>query len=321
MLYNVYKDRVVKMLENTYFVKLKEKYNYDDKVIKAIEKIIPCLIDYYGHEYKYIILEAILNTEIIACSSKQTISKVINEKKLTPLVGENLYDIDQKKGECVYTPNIKLSYNEEINSYEIDEIDRIIVTSHTFNYDSPKGIEVLTHALCHLVKSYKDEIMVHENKVTIRSGISYEERKIIYGENLSLELVNDFGKALEEGFTILDTEQIVSMVLNDKYKCYDYESLYMIALILKEKYKLKREINSFEMSGEITSFKKKYKKEQIDKLATICDDCVTIENDMHLSYTREDKDEIAKILKEKLEKEAFTELVSIYQNSKTKQKN
>ena len=42
---------------------------------------------------------------------------------------------------------------------------------------------------------------------------------------------------------------------------------------------------------------------------------------MHLSYTREDKDEIAKVLKEKLEKEAITELVSIYQNSKTKQKN
>ena len=38
---------------------------------------------------------------------------------------------------------------------------------------------------------------------------------------------------------------------------------------------------------------------------------------MFLSYTREDKDNLANILKEKLNKEAYDELVKIYKNSKS----
>ena len=50
------------MLDKAFFDKLKNKYNYNEKTLKALAKIIPCLISYYGEEYEYIILEAILNT-------------------------------------------------------------------------------------------------------------------------------------------------------------------------------------------------------------------------------------------------------------------
>ena len=111
------------------------------------------------------------------------------------------------------------------------------------------------------------------------------------------------------------------MVLHDSYKCYDYDSIYMIAYILKEKYGFIGEINNYEICGDVDSFKRVYKKSSIERLADICDDCVSIENDMHLSYTREDKDSIASILKNKLEKDAYTELVSIYEESREVVKN
>lgn len=313
---------MIDSLDKKFFDKLRVKYNYDDKTINALAKIVPCIIDYYGEEYEYLVLEAVLNTEIVACNSKQTISKVIAERKLTSFVGgSSLCDIDIKKQESVYFPSIRVVYNEEINSYEIDSVSRVIVTSHTFNYDSPKGIEVLTHALCHLVKSYKNEFRIDENNIIIRSGISYEKRKIMYGDEITLSFVENFGNGLEEGFNILDTELIVSMVLHDSYKCYDYDSIYMIAYILKEKYGFINEINNYEISGDIDSFRSVYRKSAMDRLSDICDDCVSIENDMHLSYTREDKDSIAGILKNKLEKDAFSELVSIYEGSRDVVKN
>ena len=37
---------------------------------------------------------------------------------------------------------------------------------------------------------------------------------------------------------------------------------------------------------------------------------------MHLSYTREDKDKIAKVLNDKLERDAYSELISIYEYNK-----
>ena len=305
------------MLAKTFFNKLRDKYNYDDKTMKALVKIVPCIVSYYGEEYEYLVLEALLHTEIIPCDSKQTISKVMSEKRLTRFDGDSmLCGIDYKKQESVYFLDVLVSYNDDKNIYEIKDLNRVIVTSHTYNYDSPKGLEVLTHALCHMVKSYKDEIRIDENKLIIRSGISYEERKIVFGDEISLSLEKSFGMALEEGFTIYDTEMIVSMVLHDLYKCYDYDSIYMIAYVLKEKYKFINEINDYEINGDIEGFKKCYKSDVVDRLALICDECIDIENDMHLSYTREDKDKIAKVLNDKLERDAYSELISIYEYNK-----
>ena len=53
------------MFSSTYLNKLKDKYNYDNKTINALAKIIPCFIEYYGDEYEHIILTAIHDCEII----------------------------------------------------------------------------------------------------------------------------------------------------------------------------------------------------------------------------------------------------------------
>ena len=304
------------MFDETFLDKLKNKYNYDNKTIKALSLVIPSVINYYGEEYEETILNSIFNCEIIPCKKNETIQGILNKRKLTSFTGSSFcIDIDRKRAESVYIPNIKIIYNEENNTYEIKKIDRIIVTSHTFNYDSLKGLEILTHVICHLVKSYKNEIVIDENIVTIRSGLSYEKRKIINdGSNIFLELIEDYGKALEEGFNLYDSEVIVSSIYSDKYKCYDYDSVYTVATILKEKYHLQNEINEYEIEGDIEGFKKKYNADIINKLSSLCDNCLVMENEMFLSYTRDDKNVLASMINKTLSGDVYDSLISIYQS-------
>ena len=305
------------MFDNTFINKLKDKYNYDEKTVKALSLIIPALINYYGDDYSEIVLNAIFNCEIIPCNSHQTISKVLNERKLTKFVGGSpVSDIDIKRAESVYIPNVEIIYNAENNSYEINKVDRVIVTSHTYNYDSLKGLEILTRAICSLVKSYNDEIIIDENVVTIRYGISYEKRKIIYDNEIVLDFIEDYGKGLEEGFNLYDTEKVVSSIYSDEYKCYDFASIYTVASILKEKYGLQKEINDFELIGDYENLEKKYGRDLISGLSSICDKCVCLENDMFLSFTREDKNNYAKNINKILSEDIYDKLVFIYQKKK-----
>jgi len=308
------------MFDSTYLEKLKTRYNYDDKTIKALSLVIPEILNYYGEDYSDIILNAIYNCQIIACNSHETISKVLRERKLTPMIGSSpVSEIDIKRAESVYVPNIKISYDSENNSYNIDKVDRIIVTSHTFNFDSLKGLEVLTHALCHLVKGFNDELTIEENVLTIRNGISYEKRKIVYDNEIFLDFIEDYGKGLEEGFNLYDTDKIVSAVYKENYKSYDFDSIYTIATILKEKYNLKKEINSYELIGDYENFEKKYSADVIKDLCSTCDTCVCLENDMLLSFSREEKNNYAKNINKILSDNAYNKLVSIYeQKQKTK---
>ena len=305
------------MLTNTYFDNLRKRFNYDDKTIKALSLIMPKIISYYGSDYKDIILNAVLNCEIIPCASEDTINIVLNRLERENRSFTN--DLDLKKGESVYSSCVCLKYNEGKNIYEVDNIDRVIVTSHTYNFDSLKGLETLTHALCHLIKSYNEEFTIDENTLIVKNGISYERYKIIYDKkNISLDLIESYGKGLEEGFTIYDTEKIVSLIYNTNYKCYDYDSVYKVAKVLKEKYNLKDEINSFELKEGALDFFKKYGDDISLNLGRICDEAVELENEMLLAYTREDKDVLSDILNQKLNNDAYDNLINIYLNKAKK---
>lgn len=310
------------MFDKEYINKLKDKYNYDDKTIKTLEEIIPKVLEYYGKENELAVLEALLNCIIVPCNSYQNISKVKQEKQQTKKIGMSpVGDIDLIRGEGVYYSSPKIIYNEPTNTFEIEKIERVIITPHQFNYDSPKGKEVLTYALCKLIKSYKDEYKIEENILTKRYGISEEVMQIIKNkDDIYLEITNEKGKALEEGFTIYDTEKIVSSVLKDEYQSYDYKSLFIIGYILKEKFNFKDEINNDEIEPNQEHFEKlmnKKDKELMDK----CDKCFNLEQEMLISMSREEKDQIAKKLESLKENEIFSLLIEIYKTKKDHIKN
>lgn len=304
------------MLDKNYIDKLIEKYSYDSKTINALSKILPQLIEYYGEEYEETILDAVYNCEIIACNSYQTITKVEKEKELTKTQKTNqLKDINLKRNDSTYLTNIKISYDELTNTFNIDKIKRTIVTAHTFNYDSPKGLEVLTYALCKLVKSYEKEYEVKENKLIRKTGLAKEEMLIIKEkDDIYLVTEKETGIGLEEGLTIYDTEQIVSMVLKDKYKCYDYDSVYTVAQILKEKFKLLDLINYAEITKDDKELSKICSEEE--KLKTHCDECLKLEHEMFISMQREEKNELAKQINNKLTKTIYKVLIETYENYK-----
>lgn len=293
-----------------YLTSLKNKYNYDDKTIRALEKIIPSLIEYYGKDYERIILEAIFSCRIIPCSVKQTISKIRKENILSNRYGiSDIASIELKGSEVSYISDCKVEYNEEDNKYFISDIRRIITTSHTFNYDSPKGLEILTYGLCKLIKSYNNEFTIDENILIKRTGFDIEKRKIEkFDDEIILNLLSHEGHGLSEGFNIYDTSKITSLILKDEYKCYDYDSIYTIARVLKEKFNLKEEINFDEIEG------KEIDDPLIEDFKEECDMCLLLENEMFISVTREDKDEFAKRINDKLDKDIFNKLISIYES-------
>ncbi len=302
------------MFDVQYLNNLRAKYNYDDKTMRALGKIIPCLIDYYGDSYEEHILSAIFDARIISCNSYQTISKFRSENKLTKIVGQSeIGSIDIKSNEGVYLSDVKISYNEFTNSYNIDEISRLIVTAHSFNYDSPKGLEVLVYLLVKLIKSYENEYTIDENVITKRSGISSETRNIMNDKNeIYLDFDSDKFKGLQEGFNIYDTGEIVSLILSDKYQCYDYDSILTVASIIKNKFGLGEQVNRFEITGDIDGLYKIYPN-GIDDLALKCDECLLLENEMFISMFREEKNELAKTINKKLSVDIFKKLMDLYE--------
>lgn len=296
---------------NEYYLNsLKDKYNYDDKTIRALEKIIPALIEYYGKQYERIILEAILSCRIIPCSVKETISKIKKRNILSEKYGvSDVASIEIKGSEVSYISDCKIEYNEEENKYYIADINRVIATSHAHNYDSPKGLEILVYGLCKLIKSYNNEFTIDENILVKRTGFDIEKRKIDkLDDEIFLNLLSHEGHGLSEGFNIYDTSKITSLILKDDYKCYDYDSIYTIARVLKEKFNLKEEINYDEIEG------KEIDNPIIEDFKEECDICLFLENEMFISITREDKDELAQKINDKLNKDIFDKLISIYEN-------
>lgn len=298
-----------------YIEQLKIKYNYDDKTINALTKVIPALIEYYGIEYEDTILKAINDTEIICCNSYQTISKLKEEQKLTTKTGNTqLKDIDS---EGAYISNIQIVYNEIQNKYEIIKQNRKIVISHTYNLDSPKGLEVLILNICRTIKAENEEYVVEGNTLIQKEGLSERTYQISMDEeNINLDLSSEINIGIHIGSLLYDTEQIESIILKDKYDTHKYDYLRLIIKYIKEVFELKETLNEEELLKNNT-FKNIYQnKEQFEKLSNCIDECLNIEHEMVIyAMNREEKDKLEQILKETFEEKMIKELVTLKKES------
>lgn len=276
---------------NSFVDKISSKYNYDYRTINALKKIIPALIEYYGLEYLNVIIKAIEDCEIIHCDSYNTISSVIYDNNL---LSKNIVFEQIKNDDGIYISKPIISYNSLDNQYKVDSVVRKVIVSHTFNFDSPKGLEVLTYQLCSLIKSFYNEYIIDGNVLYKRNGLVSE--KFVINNDKSLSLLGDHvcGGSLDDGMNIYDTEKIVSLILKDEYKCYRYDSIATIAMILKEKFKLKDVFNNAEIYNDIKSLKRLCGEDQYENLLRLSDKCFDIEEEMLMySLTRDKKDELS----------------------------
>lgn len=218
-----------------FFDKLQEKYNYDEKQLKAIKKIVPAMIDYYGEKYSSIILDFILKTRIINCSSEETISMV--ESK----VRNCKYDDSKgllKEPESIrsakYVSEPQVYFDTLLNNYVITGVNRFIILAHTYNLDSAKGLASLTKELCRGVKSYYLEYQLDNNKIIHRVGLKRELLEVSQSDLVSLTLISEKNTGCEEGFIAYDVENIVGMILNDQYESFDYNTIKKVAYSLND---------------------------------------------------------------------------------------
>ena len=296
--------------------KVSSKYDYDYRTINALKKIIPALIEYYGNDYVDIIISAISDCEIIHCDSFNTISSVIYENNL--LDNYINFNDEVKRDDGIYISKPVISYDNFFNKYEIDNVIRKIIVSHTYNFDSPKGLEVLTYQLCSLIKSYYKEYEIEDNILHKRCGLSNSKSLISKSDKISFADKREFGNSLENGMNIYDTEKIVSLILKDNYKCYHYDSISTIAMILKGKFGLKDIVNRAEIINDISPLKKISSDEDYSLLNALADRCYDIEEEMLVySMTRDKKDELSKQLSLLLSGEVYNCLIKFgYYNYK-----
>lgn len=294
-----------------YLEQLKQQYNYDDKIINALAKVVPALIKYYSIEYEEIILLALKETEIICCNSYQTISNIKEKDKLTPTIGTS--EIKKIENDGIYLSNIKVIYNELQNKYEIIKLNRKIIISHTFNLDSPKGLEVLILNICRLIKSYNEEYQIDGNTLIHKEGLSKTIKQILKDEEeITLSIQEEKEIGIHIGSLLYDTEQIESIILKDKYNTHQYNYLKLIIKYIKEKIDLKELMTEDEILKDDALRKIYDKEENYEKLSNTIDKCLEKEHDMLMfALNREEKDKLEKEIKETLEEEMILELLNL----------
>ena len=97
---------------------LTNKYSYDSKTIKALKKVLPAIIKYYGREYESFINEALLNTKIERCSSYDTLLSMLGD-----------YNYNQVDYQNPYYSVPTIVYNEDFNRFEISDIKKLTIVS------------------------------------------------------------------------------------------------------------------------------------------------------------------------------------------------
>lgn len=163
----------------TYLTRLKQKYNYNDKLIYALRKIIPALIQLYGVDKSNLIFDAIYNCEIKFRDKNE--------------------DRSQNSAAC---------YGKELilEDDKITEINEIYV--YTTNFDENTIFMNLTHEICHLIKGYNQSYK-QGNKIITKIGLV--KQNYVITEN-NIEFIKNENVEIEEAINCHDTSQVLSII-------------------------------------------------------------------------------------------------------------
>ena len=284
--------------------KLKQKYDYDDVLIGALEKIIPAMGEYYGQEYKKLIEDAVLSCNI---HMQQKITER-PEKYLE----ENLPTRDNGKvlggAGAFYQSAPVVQPNGDIES------KRIIYLRHTCkDLTNNSHLSALVHEMCHLVKSYKDEYVMKDGKLIQRTGIS----------TTCLEKDLDTGKygetkteknGIDEALNTYDEGKIMTIITGEK--CYGkaYSEMAVLTDELMEENKTFREAFKTSMLDGDKSYIDKLGEEKVEKISEAYEEiCSTYQISFSDINTKEKKEALF-VRRDKAKEELTGEVRSITSN-------
>ena len=203
--------------------KLKERYSYNEELIKFIENLIPVLLVYYGEDKKDLIMNAFLDCEIHIQGNKEIIDNYLND-----YFKVNKY-WNTGPSSAFYHKNFSIN-NGDIFSKSIIYVKQ--VNAKNIDFSNYETLQVLIHEICHMIKGYKTE-RYNENVVVDRTGLSttYYENK----EGSFVETVDDMA-GIEEAFNECDATLITSMLVGKRMQPISYKSAASYAINIREKY-------------------------------------------------------------------------------------
>lgn len=225
-----------------YMLKLKNKYGYSEELLEFLNRLILCLIDYYGEEYKDTILDALLNCEIHIQRENENPKTFLNqyfgvnkEWKIPLLAGGfyhtecNLQDNNLVSKSIIYIttgePNIYLP----------------------FRFDNDSSVDILIHEILHFIKGY-GKLKMEGSHIIDSTGLLKTFYSYSSEEGLILEKRKNFG--IEEALNCVESSQILEMMTGKKQEIRGYREAAEIAKVLLENSEFKQAIRKSQFSGD-----------------------------------------------------------------------
>lgn len=199
---------------NKYMNNLKNKYGYSDELLNFLNKLIPCLIVYYGEEYKKNIFDALMNCEIHFQDKNENSEAFlneyfnINEELEIPFFAGAFY---QRK---IYLKNHQLSEKSII----------YVVTGGPeyytpFKFDVDRYLDKLIHEILHLVKGY-GKLQLDEDHIIARSGLIKDFYTYDSSDCITFDKKQNDG--IEEAFNCVEASQILELMTGRKQEIRGY---------------------------------------------------------------------------------------------------
>ena len=227
---------------NEYIYQLKNKYKYSDELLNFLSNLIPCLINYYGEEYKNIIFDALMNCEIHIQDKTENPKKFlnkyfnVNEEWKIPFSAGAFY---HRK---IYLKNNQLRENSII--YIVTGGPEFYIP---FRFDNNQHIDKLIHEILHLIKGY-GKLKIEENHIIELSGL----RKNFYTYDLLNGIVFEKhqNSGIEEAFNCVETSQILELMTGRKQEILGYKDAGEIVKIMLENSDFSQVIRKSQFGGD-----------------------------------------------------------------------
>ncbi len=255
-----------------YINELKFKYGYSEELSNFLSQLLPVIINYYGEEYKDVILSALSNCEIHFQSKDEDTKEYLNsyfgvnkEWEMPSLAGAFYHnEVDIRNNQVVAKPIV---YVKSVY-YGI---------YMPFDFNNDKQVSTLIHEICHLIKGY-GKLKNENGKIIDSTGLM----KVTYDysqENGILDEKNDM-VGIEEALNDVETAQILEMMTGRKQEVTGYKAAGYSATRLLEHSDLAKEIRISQFRGDDSWIK--YLGEEASKL--LIENFDILVNAMYISF-------------------------------------
>ena len=173
---------------------LKDKYNYNDSVMKILEMIIPSIIEYYGEENKSRVINSFIETPICFVKDNNDVNEFVESLGIKDKIYFGTI------GNGAYEEHYQLNSNGSL-----ERIPFILIRDVELSDDK---LDTIIHECCHMISNYGQSKII-DGKIIKIFGFNKEIYEIEDGKIVKKESENN---SLEEGFNELDARMITKMI-------------------------------------------------------------------------------------------------------------